>query len=65
MEIIVDLCTDPHPGYSKALKLGRELHGLHVIYVNGWRIVYQVKEDDLIVTVIAFRRRSPDPYLNL
>ena len=65
MEIIRDLRDNPHPEDSKGLQPGRELHGLHVIRVDGWRIVYQVKEDDQIVAVLAFKKRGADTYLNL
>ena len=61
MEIVTDLRADPRPDYSKPLQ--RELEGLRTIRVDGWRIVYQVKEET--VTVLAFKRRNPDTYLNM
>lgn len=65
MEIIRDLRDNPRPEDSKGLQPGRELHGLRAIRVDGWRIVYQVKDDDLIVTILAFKKRGADTYLNL
>ena len=64
-ETLLDLRDDPYPLYSKGLEPGRELHKIRVIYVDGWRIVYQVEEDDQTVIVLAIKKRNPDTYLNL
>ncbi len=64
-EVMLDLREDPHPPYSKGLQPGRELHKIRVIYVDGWRVVYQVEEADRTVIVLAIKRRNPDTYLNL
>ena len=64
-ETLLDLRDDPYPLYSKGLEPGRELHKIRVIYVDGWRVVYQVEEDDQTVIVLAIKKRNPDTYLNL
>ena len=61
LEIILDLQEEPRPPDSKAL--GRELAGLRRIQVDGWRIIYQVKNDKVII--VAVKPRTADTYTNL
>ncbi len=61
-EIVLDLQENPRPPDSKPL--GRELIGLHRIRFDGWRIIYQIDEDDGIVTILAVKPRTADTYLD-
>lgn len=61
LEIILDLLNDPEPADSNPL--GRELQGLHRIRTDGWRIIYQVKSDRVII--VSLKPRTADTYTNL
>ncbi len=61
LEIILDLQEEPRPPDSKAL--GRELAGLRRIQIDGWRIIYQVKGDRVIV--VAVKPRTAGTNTNL
>lgn len=61
--IILGLKDDPYPPNSAALQ--RELAHLRKIRVDGWRILYQVKEADRIVVIREIRPRDAETYLNV
>ena len=58
------LADDPRPARSKALEteFDRELWRLRL---DRWRIVYTIAEPDLIVDVLAIRKRPPYDYADL
>jgi len=64
-ETLLDLRLEPRPEYSKPLKHSRELRGKRTIRVNGWRIIYQVNDQDRIVYVLDIGPRDANTYLNL
>jgi mRNA-degrading endonuclease RelE of RelBE toxin-antitoxin system len=61
--IILGLKDDPYPPNSAALR--RDLSHLRKIRIDGWRIIYQVKETDQIVIIREIRPRDAHTYLNL
>jgi mRNA-degrading endonuclease RelE of RelBE toxin-antitoxin system len=61
--IILSLKEDPYPPTSAPLR--RDLSQLRKIPVDGWRIIYQVKDADRIVVIREIRPRDANTYLNL
>jgi mRNA-degrading endonuclease RelE of RelBE toxin-antitoxin system len=61
--VILSLKEDPYPPTSAPLR--RDLAYLRKIRVDGWRIIYQVKEADQTVVIREIRPRDADTYLNL
>lgn len=61
--LVLSLPEDPYALESEPLE--RELSHLRKIKVNGWRIIYQVKEADQVVVIRDIRPRDPNTYLNL
>jgi mRNA-degrading endonuclease RelE of RelBE toxin-antitoxin system len=45
--------------------LRHELSHLRKIRIDGWRVVYQVKERDRVVVIREIRPRDAQTYLNL
>lgn len=62
-EEIENLQVDAYPPYSEALE--RELQDRRKIKINGWRLVYRVYEDDLLVVILMVRPRNRRTYLNV
>lgn len=61
--LILSLQEDPYAPDSEPLE--RDLSHLRKIKINGWRIIYQVKEADQVVVIRDIRPRGPNTYLNL
>lgn len=62
-EEIESLQVDPYPPYSEPLD--RELQGRRKIKSNGWRLVYRVYEEDLLILILMVRPRNRRTYLNV
>jgi mRNA interferase RelE/StbE len=52
---MTDLATDPRPHGAKALK---DQHGLLRIRVGDYRVVYEVRDSELVVYVVTLGHRS-------
>jgi mRNA interferase RelE/StbE len=60
---IEGLAKQPRPTGSKELR-GRP--GVYRLYLNGWRIIYQVDEDAGIVRIVGIRMKTgPETYEGL
>ena len=61
---IGELADDPRPSLAKALggEFDQELWRLRL---DRWRVVYMISEADLIVDVLAVRKRPPYDYRDL
>ena len=60
---IEGLASQPRPAGAKELR-GRP--GVYRLYLNGWRIIYQVDEDAGIVWIVAIRMKTgPETYEGL
>lgn len=60
---IEGLASQPRPAGSKELR-GRP--GVYRLYLNGWRIIYQVDEDAGIVRIVGVRMKTgPETYEGL
>lgn len=57
------LLDDPYPPESGELE--RELAGLRKLKIDGWRLVYEVDEEDRTVRIWAIRPRGPKTYKGL
>ena len=60
---IESLQDDPYPPYSEPLE--RELVGRRKIKIDGWRLVYRVYENDILVVILMIRPRDRRAYLNI
>jgi mRNA interferase RelE/StbE len=60
----VDLADDPRPSTSKSLssEFDQELWRLRL---DRWRVVYMISEADLVVDILAVRKRPPYDYRDL
>jgi mRNA-degrading endonuclease RelE of RelBE toxin-antitoxin system len=62
-QAIFDLQYDPYPPTSVGL---REQYAMaRKITIDGWRILYEVKEQDKRVDIIAVKPRDKDTYTKL
>jgi mRNA interferase RelE/StbE len=52
---MADLANDPRPHGAKALK---DQHGLLRIRIGDYRIVYEVRDNELVVLVVVLGHRS-------
>ena len=60
---IEGLARQPRPAGSKELR-GRP--GVYCLYLNGWRIIYQVDDDAGIVRIVGVRMKTgPETYEGL
>lgn len=60
---IEELASEPRPAGAKELR-GRP--GVYRLYLNGWRIIYQIDEDAGIVWIVAIRMKTgPETYEGL
>jgi addiction module RelE/StbE family toxin len=59
-EVLADLRFDPYPPTAEELR--DQYNGIWKIKVDGWRIFYQVDEQDRVVIVIGVKRRDRDTY---
>jgi len=60
---IEELARQPRPAGAQELR-GRP--GVYRLYLNGWRIIYQVDEDAGIVWIVAVRMKTgPETYEGL
>ena len=57
------LLDDPYPPESGPLE--RELTGLYRLKIDGWRLIYEVDEEDWTVRIWAIRPRGPHTYKGL
>lgn len=55
------LLDDPFPLYAKPLM--REWTGAYRSQIDGWRLIYEVDEQEQSVTVIRIVRRNGNTYL--
>lgn len=62
IDVVLALQDDPYPEGSE---LQDNLSHRRRIRVGGWRIIYQVKEADAKVTILAIRSRNRNTYLNV
>ena len=62
-EEIENLQVDPYPPYSEPLE--RELHDRRKIKIDGWRLVYRVYEEDVLILILMVRPRNRRTYLNV
>ena len=60
---IESLAGNPRPAGAEEL---RGLSGVFRVWLNGWRIIYQVIEDDAVLLIIGIRYKTgPETYDNL
>lgn len=62
---IGELADDPRPPQSKALNIPDFDRELWRLRLDRWRVVYTITEADLIVDVLAVRKRPPYDYGDL
>lgn len=62
-QAIRELKVDPRPLSSEPLL--RELRGRYKLKIDGYRIIYSIKEDDKIVVILTVRSRTRRTYLNV
>jgi mRNA interferase RelE/StbE len=60
---ILALADDPRPPH--ALAMSDQLTGRYRIRIDGWRILYLIRDADQVVTVLDVRRRTRNTYLNV
>ena len=60
---ILGLRDEPYPPDAEELR--DQYRGILKIKLDGWRVLYEVNENDKTVTVIAVKRRDVNTYLNL
>lgn len=63
LQAILNLGHDPYP--PSAEDLIAPYRGIRKIKLDGWRILYEVSEEDQVVTIIAVKRSDRATYLNL
>jgi len=61
---VADLADDPRPSTSKALS-GEFDQELWRLRLDRWRVVYMISEADLVVDILAVRKRPPYDYRDL
>ncbi len=60
---IESLADNPRPAGAEEL---RGLSGVFRVWLNGWRIIYQVIEDDSVLLIVGIRYKTgPETYDNL
>lgn len=65
-EEVIDVVLAPQDDpYPEGSELQDNLSHRRRIRVGGWRIIYQVKEADAKVTILAIRSRNRNTYLNV
>jgi mRNA interferase RelE/StbE len=61
--IIEGLARRPRPAGVREL---RDLPGVYRLYLNGWRIIYQIDEEAGIVRIVGVRfKMGPETYEDL
>lgn len=61
--VIEVLARNPRPAGAVEL---RDLPGIFRIWLNGWRIIYRVNDDDTMLLIIGIRHKAgPETYENL
>ena len=63
LQAILSLSKDPYP--PNAEELPAPYKNIWKIKLDGWRILYEVIEEDQVVTIIAVKRHDRSTYLNL
>jgi len=63
LQAILSLSKDPYP--SNAEELPAPYKNIWKIKLDGWRILYEVIEEDQVVIIIAVKRHDRSTYLNL
>lgn len=53
---LVRLKNDPRPANSHVLELD-----VHRLILHGWRVVYVVDDDQLVITIVRVAQDSPGP----
>jgi len=62
-QVILELRFDAYAPTSEPLR--DQYAHIYKIKIDGWRIFYDVDEQDKIVTIIAVKRRTPDTYRSM
>ncbi len=61
--VIETLARNPRPAGAVEL---RDLPGMYRIWLNGWRIIYQVNDDEALLLIIGIRYKTgPETYEDL
>lgn len=61
--VIEALVSNPRPPGSEEM---RGLLGIFRVWLNGWRIIYQIDDDIGLLLIIGIRfKRGPETYENL
>lgn len=63
LQAILSLSKDPYP--PNAEELPAPYKNIWKIKLDGWRILYEVIEEDQVVIIIAVKRHDRSTYLNL
>jgi addiction module RelE/StbE family toxin len=63
VQAILNLRDEPFPPDAEELR--DHYKGIWKIKIDGWRILYQVDEIAMTVTVLAVKRRDPNTYVKL
>jgi mRNA interferase RelE/StbE len=62
-DAILDLIGDPYPPTAEELR--DNLAGTWKIKLDGWRILYEVDEQDRVVKIVNVKRRDRNTYRKL
>lgn len=62
---IAEFAVEPRPPHSKALNVAELDRELRRLRLDRWRVLYSISEADLIVDVLAVRKRPPYDYGDL
>ena len=64
-QAVNQLASTPRPSTSKALSLGEIVIEVRRLRLERWRIIYTITDDELVIDVIAVRKRPPYDYGDL
>lgn len=64
-QAIIELAENPRPSRSKMLNVPDFENELWRLRLDSWRILYAIAEADLVVDVVAVRKRPPYDYGDL
>lgn len=62
---IDELANNPRPSGSKELDLPDQAYSVWRLRLDHWRILYAITETELIVDILAVRKRPPYDYGDL
>ena len=63
LDILYDLRENPYPPYAEPLR--NEYFGVWKIKVDGWRILYEVHEQDRYIQIDSIKPRDGKTYLSI